>query len=129
MIEKVKYNEFGYIQATIDDVEFTIPDDLENRYRQMIAKWEKEGNKIEPYVPPEPEQNVIIVPALTLWRRMTENEAEQVNEEMQTQPFRTRKIFETAANFRSDDELWPLLEQIATQLFGAERASELLAGE
>ncbi|MBC8719043.1 hypothetical protein [Ochrobactrum sp. Marseille-Q0166] len=63
---------------------------------------------------------VIIIPALTLWRRMNNDEAEQVNDEMQKRPFRMRKIFETAPNFRSDDELWPLLEQIANELFGAD---------
>lgn len=130
MIEKVKYNEFGYIQATIDDVEFTIPDDLENLHRQMIAEWEKEeGNEIEPYIPPEPEPTVTIIPSVRLWERMTNAEAEQVNQVMQTQPFRVRKIFETAATFRSDHELWPLLEEIATELFGEERAGELLTGE
>lgn len=78
-------------------------------------------------VEPQPEPVVVIIPAVTLWERMTENEAEQVNGVMATQPFRTRKIFETANTFRSDHELWPLLEQIATQLFGLERGSELLA--
>lgn len=78
-------------------------------------------------VEPEPEPVVVIIPAVTLWERMTDNEAEQVNGVMATQPFRTRKIFETANTFRSDHELWPLLEQIATQLFGPERGQELLA--
>lgn len=78
-------------------------------------------------VEPDPEPIVQILPAVTLWERMTEAEAEQVAEVMATQPFRTRKIFETAATFRSDHELWPLLEQIANQLFGADRAGQLLA--
>ncbi|MEJ5081044.1 hypothetical protein [Ochrobactrum sp. MYb379] len=78
-------------------------------------------------VEPDPEPIVQILPAVTLWERMTEAEAEQVAEVMAAQPFRTRKIFETAATFRSDHELWPLLEQIAHQLFGEARAAELLA--
>lgn len=86
-----------------------------------------EFGTIAEYVEREPEPVVIVIPAVTLWERMTEDEAEQVAEVMATQPFRTRKIFETAATFRSDHELWPLLEQIATQLFGATRAAELLA--
>ncbi|GAA5542418.1 hypothetical protein [Brucella sp. NBRC 113783] len=78
-------------------------------------------------IEPEPEPVVVIIPSVTLWERMTDNEAEQVNGVMATQSFRTRKIFETANTFRSDHELWPLLEQIATQLFGVERSRELLA--
>lgn len=78
----------------------------------------------EPIVEPEP---VTILPAVTLWERLTEAEADQVNEAMATQSFRTRQIFRTANTFRSDHELWPLLVQMATDLFGEERAAELLA--
>jgi len=81
------------------------------------------------YTPPipEPEPVVIVLPAVTLWERLTEDEADQVHDAMATQPVRTQRIFTTANTFRSDHELWPLLEQIANQLFGAERAAELLA--
>lgn len=68
-----------------------------------------------------------VLPSVTLWERMTEAEAEQVNAVMATQPFRTRQIFLTANTFRSDHELWPLLESMATDLFGVERAVELLS--
>ncbi|WP_244636197.1 MULTISPECIES: hypothetical protein [unclassified Brucella] len=78
-------------------------------------------------VEPEPEPTVVIVPSVTLWERMTDDEAEQVRNAMATQPFRTRQIFLTANTFRSDHELWPLLVQIATDLFGEARAAELLA--
>ncbi|MBA8843685.1 hypothetical protein FHW02_001737 [Ochrobactrum sp. RH1CCR137] len=69
---------------------------------------------------------VTVLPSVTLWERLTESEAEQVNAAMATQPFRTRQIFLTANTFRSDHELWPLLVQMATELFGEERAAELL---
>ncbi|WP_192800540.1 hypothetical protein [Brucella anthropi] len=78
-------------------------------------------------IEPTPEPAVTVLPSVTLWERLTEAEAEQVNAAMATQPFRTRQIFLTANTFRSDHELWPLLEQVATELFGAHRASELLA--
>lgn len=74
-----------------------------------------------------PVSAVTVLPAVTLWERLTETEAEQVNAAMATQPFRTRQIFMTANTFRSDHELWPLLVQIATDLFGGGRAAELLA--
>ncbi|WP_235942812.1 hypothetical protein [Ochrobactrum soli] len=87
-------------------------------------KWQ--NNQIVEYNPPTIEP-VTIIPAVTLWERMTDVEAEQVNAAMATQPFRTRQIFLTANTFRSDHELWPLLVQMATDLFGEERAAELLA--
>ncbi|MGU3399137.1 hypothetical protein ACLBWS_05250 [Brucellaceae bacterium D45D] len=77
------------------------------------------------YPTPDP---VTVLPSVTLWERLTNEEAEQVNAAMATQPFRTRQIFLTANTFRSDHELWPLLVQMATDLFGDERAGELLAG-
>ncbi|MGK8640293.1 hypothetical protein ACRS7F_13440 [Brucella anthropi] len=70
---------------------------------------------------------IVVIPAVALWERLTESEAEQVNAAMATQPFRTRQIFLTANTFRSDHELWPLLVQMATELFGEERAAELLS--
>lgn len=75
--------------------------------------------------PEEPE--LLILPAVTLWERLTEDEADQVNEAMAMQSVRTQRIFTTANTFRSDHELWPLLEQMAKELFGEGRATELLA--
>lgn len=89
-----------------------------------LRKWV--GGKIVEFVP-EISVPVVILPAVTLWERLTEAEADQVNEAMATQPVRTQRIFTTANTFRSDHELWPLLEIMATQLFGEVRAAELLA--
>lgn len=80
-------------------------------------------------VEPPNEPLVTVIPAVTLWERFTPVEADQVGAAMEEQPFRTRQIFLTANTFRSDNELWPLLVQVATDLFGAERATELLAPE
>lgn len=87
-------------------------------------RWDN-GQVVE-YSPPAVEP-VTIIPAVTLWGRLTDAEAEQVNAAMATQPFRTRQIFLTANTFRSDHELWPLLVQMATDLFEEERAAELLS--
>lgn len=127
MIENAKYTEIGSIIAVIDGQKMTIPDDIGNRHRAMIAEWEAVGNEIEPYVPEPESEPIIIIPAVTLWERLTDSEAIQVNDVMATQPIRTRQIFLTANTFRSDHELWPLLQQIASTLFGVERAAELLA--
>jgi|GEM_PF-5420180 hypothetical protein len=62
-----------------------------------------------------------------LCERLTAAEADQSNEDIATRPMLTQTIFTTANTFRSDDELWPLLEQMETKLFGEERATVLLA--
>lgn len=128
------YLSASYLSAAYDDPKNVIPTnaielteeqwtDLYNNqaYRRYIA-----GQIVE-YIPPTPSSPVIVVPSVLLWERLTETEAEQVNAAMATQPFRTRQIFLTANTFRSDHELWPLLVQMATDLFGAERAAELLS--
>ncbi|WP_235906862.1 hypothetical protein [Brucella anthropi] len=93
---------------------------------QMIngERVSMDAGEIPSFELPDP---VTILPAVTLWERMSEDEAEQVNAAMATQPFRTRQIFVIANTFRSDHELWPLLRQMATDLFGEARAAELLA--
>ncbi|WCA60250.1 hypothetical protein G6M16_006970 [Agrobacterium tumefaciens] len=79
---------------------------------------------------PEP---VIVVFSVDFWTRLdggedgNSGEVAQVLAAMEQQPIRTRKIFEAANSFRSDHELWQLLQQLATDLFGAERAAEILA--
>lgn len=45
------FTESGSIDATIEGVRMTIPDDMSNRHRQMIAEWEAEGNTIPAYEP------------------------------------------------------------------------------
>lgn len=55
-MEILGYNESGEIRVFFEgaDSESTIPNDMGNRHRQMIAEWEAAGNSIPPYVPPEP---------------------------------------------------------------------------
>lgn len=77
-------------------------------------------------MPPEPDAATILYP-VDLWSRLTNEEAEQVEAAMATQPIRVQNIFRAASSYRSDHELWPLLTQVATQLFGAERAAVVLA--
>ncbi len=43
------YIKDGSIKATIDGVKMTVPDDIANRHRAIIAKWEDEGNNIKAY--------------------------------------------------------------------------------
>lgn len=54
MITSAQFIKSGEIETEIDSQIYTIPDDMANRYRQMIAEWEDEGNTIAPYEEPEP---------------------------------------------------------------------------
>lgn len=54
-------NVFGFtdetnsiIKVEIDGLEVFVPNDMANRDRQMLAEWEKAGNKIMPYAEPAP---------------------------------------------------------------------------
>lgn len=127
MVELAKYTRDGSIVAVISGQQMAVPNDMENRHCILLADWEAAGNVIEPYVSEPEAPAVISIPAVTLWERMTEAEGEQVEAVMETQPFRIRQIFTIAQTYRSDHELWPLLQHVATELFGAQRAGELLA--
>lgn len=48
------FTKEGMIDAEIDGVRMFVPDDIENRDRQMIAEWEAKGNLIPPYEAPAP---------------------------------------------------------------------------
>ncbi len=135
----VVFNADGFLagswhSAAYDDPENIIPPNAielseeawRDLYDNQSSRRYVDGNIVE-YVPPPPPPPVVEVPSVTLWERLTDDEADQVNAAMATQPFRTRQIFMTANTFRSDHELWPLLVQMATNLFGEERAAQLLA--
>lgn len=93
-------------------------------------EWARLLDTVEPtaFVPPDPEPlPVTILYPVDLWSRLTDSEAEAVETAMATQPVRIQNIFRVAASYRSDHELWPLLETVATGLFGPARAAEVLA--
>lgn len=54
-MDVIGYSKFGYIEVILDGVTMTVPNDMSNRHRQMIAEWEAEGNTIPPYVEPQSE--------------------------------------------------------------------------
>lgn len=80
------------------------------------------------YIEPKPEpEPPIVIPAVTFWERTTEAEGSAIEAMLNQQPFRVRQIFMTAQSYRSDHELWPLLQTAAIGLFGETRAALLLA--
>lgn len=122
--------ERGYWQVTSEPDEEVVSSYPEGTTRVPLmpgAGFQWNGAEwIEMPSEPGPE-SLIVVPSVTLWERMTEEEANQVEVAMAAQSFRTRQIFMTAQTFRSDHELWPLLASMATSLFGEDRAAQLLA--
>lgn len=105
------------------------PDDpygLSPILRDWMAEHEGEY-EVLPYVPPVEPEPVVIVYPVDLWSRMTDAEADAVEAAMATQTIRVQNIFKSASSYRGDHELWPLLTSMATELFGAPRAAEILA--
>lgn len=70
---------------------------------------------------------VIVIDKFDFWDRMTEAEATAVEQVIAQQSVKQRRIFETAKTFRSDYELWGLLNTLADQLFTPERKAVILA--
>lgn len=97
---------------------------LEFLEHQGYRRWD--GSAVVEYDPPKQPVVSILYPT-DLWRRMTDDEVTAVEAAMEAQTSRIRRIFNAATEYRSDDELWPLLQQIAESLFGKGRASQILA--
>ena len=54
MIENARFTQFGSVVATINGVEWSIPDDPTNSDRALLDQWVMDGKVIEPYLPQEP---------------------------------------------------------------------------
>lgn len=96
-----------------------------SRFWHYVQAWKDAGNEWPEPEPPPPVVKILY--PVTLWSRLTNAEAEAVEAAMATQPVRIQNIFRSASSYQSDHELWPLLEQVATGLFGPARAAEILA--
>lgn len=70
---------------------------------------------------------VVVVAKIEFYRRCSEQEALAIDAAFAAQPLRLRRIYDAAQTFRTDAEEWTLLLGAATQLFGADRAAQLLA--
>jgi hypothetical protein len=82
--------------------------------------------ELETYDPPKPPTPTVI-PKLELYRRMTDEEYEQMQAGVATQSARIQDVFRMVENFREDDTLWPLLLSMGHELYGPDRTAELLA--
>lgn len=76
---------------------------------------------------PSPAPSVVVLYPVDLWSRLTDEEADKVEEAMAKQPVRIQNIFRSASSYRSDHSLWELLKTTATTLFGEERMEQIMA--
>lgn len=115
----------GVIIAVIDGVEWSVPDDMTNRMRQDIQEWVELGNVIAPYVaPPAPPY---ILDADVPWNRMTEEEAELVQEGIDASPVKTRNMINKATSFtQGTDAFIKFLAIIIAALSDEGRANAIL---
>lgn len=61
-----------------------------------------------------------------IWRRATDEEAEQMQAALDAQSVRLRNIYAGAAWIETTDELYGVLQAALVGLFGEQRAAELL---
>ena len=61
-----------------------------------------------------------------IFRRATDEEAEQMRAALDAQSVRLREIYDGAAWIETTDELFGVLQAALVQLFGEERAAQLL---
>lgn len=126
MIEYIKHRKDGTVSGgPFSDGNVYESVANEDRLWDEIIEWMEGGGIIDPVTPPTPK--IAYLYAIDFWSRLTNEEADAVQAAMNNQPFRLRKIFETAKTFREDHELWPMLEGLASVLFGSVRAGEILA--
>lgn len=92
---------------------------------QGLRKW-KDG-AVAVFDPPRPPDPPVVVYKVDFYRRLTDDEAVKVEDAIAQQSTRQRRIFESAQTFRSDAPEWSTLTQLAKDLFGEDRAKELLA--
>ncbi len=127
MISHVQYTEQGYINATVDGVEMTIPDVPSNRHRRMIAEWEAKGNTIAPYVAPVEKPQPKRYSKKLLFEAMTEAEYAKFESYETQHSKREARMFREATELNEADEGFAKVLGLMQAAYGEDRAAELLA--
>lgn len=84
------------------------------------------GELIQLEILPEPDPVTITYKA-DIWRRATDAEAEIMDQMLNAQPIRMRRMWTDAVHLMSNDELFATIQAALTAAFGEARAAELLA--
>lgn len=100
------------------------------------ARWDSESEVwiVEPVPPPEeaelpPPEDRHILSKATLWRRVTDAEAEAMDAALNSAPLRLRRLFEAAQYIDDRDADYPALRSGIVAALGADRAAEVLLPE
>lgn len=84
--------------------------------------------KVTPYTASAPNEAAAFrLEKTVVWSRMTEEEAEIMEQSMMTATAKERQTYAAAPNLNSGDPVWEAMKQRLTAAFGANRAEELLA--
>jgi hypothetical protein len=108
-----------------DAIEITEAQWLEFIENAGLRRWE--DGSVVPYEPPAPPPMPIAIPVGVFFDRCTVLDADTIDEAMQAQPVKFRRAWQGATVFREDSDLWPVLRGVIVDLYGHERADELLA--
>jgi len=116
------YTADGTIDATIEGKRLTVPDDMANRHRRMIAEWEADGNTIPPYVPPAPTAADVRGEAARVMKKLA---GDYLDAERETWP---TQVAEARAVLADPEALTPMLGPLAAArgLTVAEMAERVL---
>lgn len=110
-----------------DPMTYSVPTRSDNPVWVEFLRRLDLGEVAEPEEWEAPPPGPIVVSKVDFYRRMTDEEAEAVEDEIARQPVRQRRIFESANTFRSDAPEWGTLEFLAKKLFTPERKAIILA--
>lgn len=121
-----RYDDGGSVTATINGVTWhgITP---ESRFWADVEAWVAEGNTIAPYVAP-----VVVPPPARyskkrLFEAMTEAEYDTFEQTEAQQPAKDRRVFREAQELDAADPGFARFEGLLVQVYGAERAAEMLA--
>jgi hypothetical protein len=112
------FNKSGTIDATFDGQRMTVPDDMGNRHRQMIADWEAQGNTIPAYVaPPAPFRDLPRPSFLFMMQKIgiTETQVEEIIGQMPEGDERDLAliVFRNQQTFKRDNNLLNTITEAA----------------
>jgi hypothetical protein len=108
-----------------------LTDISDEEWREFIQnpdrrRWDFVAGGVVAIPAPAPAPVVVMLDKLTLFQRMTDAEYDAMSAGVAAQSRRVQDVFNRADTFRDDAPLWPLLKEMAVQLYGAARAAELM---
>lgn len=95
---------------------------------EVRSGWLYDGSSYAaPPGPEAPPPAPTLLPASVFFDRLTEEEAEQLDEAMMAKPVKFKRAWQAATEFSETADLWPVMREEMVGLFGEERTAELLS--